>query len=154
VSAMDPDVEVSREIAASPEAVFAAITDVTRMGEWSPETHSAEWNEGFDHASVGAVFTGHNRNGDNEWSTEATIVELVENERFFFDCAMNDFVFSKWGYVIEPTDAGCRVTELSQNLIPEDLREASSSISGVDDRAVHNRATMETTLDRLAAALE
>ncbi len=151
---MNPDVEVSREIAASPAAVFSAITDVTRMGEWSPETHSAEWNEGFDGPAVGAVFTGHNRNGDNEWSTEATIVELTENERFFFDCAMNGFVFSKWGYVIEPTNEGCRVTEYSQNLIPEEMREASSAISGVDDRSVHNRGTMATTLDRFAAALE
>jgi uncharacterized protein YndB with AHSA1/START domain len=151
---MTPDVEVSREIAASPRAVFSAITDVTRMGEWSPETYAAEWNEGFDGPAVGATFTGHNRNGDNEWSTEATIVELVENERFFFDCAVGDFVFSKWGYVIEPTDGGCRVTEYSQNLIPEEMREASAGISGVEDRTVHNRNTMTTTLDRLAAALE
>jgi uncharacterized protein YndB with AHSA1/START domain len=151
---MTPDVEVSRDIAASPEAVFAALTNVTRMGEWSPETHRAEWNEGFDGPAVGATFTGHNRFGENEWSTEATIVELVENERFFFDCAVGDFVFSSWGYTIEPTDAGCRVTEYSQNLIPEEMREVSSSISGVDDRTVHNRATMTTTLDRLAAAIE
>ena len=151
---MDPDVEVSRDIAASPETVFAALTDVTRMGEWSPETYRAEWNEGVDGPAVGAGFTGHNRNGDNEWSTEATIVELVENERFFFDCAVGDFVFSSWGYVIEPTATGCRVTEYSQNLIPEEMRDASSAISGVEDRTVHNRTTMTTTLDRLAAALE
>lgn len=151
---MTPDIEVTREIAAPPEAVFAAITDITRMGEFSPETVGAEWNEGFDGPAVGATFTGHNKAGDKEWSTNATIVELVENERFFFDCDLNGFVFSKWGYVIEPTPDGCRVTESSQNLIPEEMREASSAISGVDDRTVHNRGTMETTLDRLAAAVE
>jgi uncharacterized protein YndB with AHSA1/START domain len=148
------DIEVTREIAASPEAVFAAITDVTRMGEWSPETHAAEWNDGVDGPALHATFTGHNRNGDAEWSTNATIVELVENERFFFDCDMNGFVFAKWGYAIEPTDGGCRITEYSSNLIPEEMREASAGISGVIDRGVHNRATMTTTLDRLAAALE
>ena len=148
------EIEVTREIAASPEAVFAAITDVTRMGEWSPETYSAEWNDGVDGPAADAGFTGHNRNGDAEWSTNATIVELVENERFFFDCDMNGFVFAKWGYAIEPTDHGCRVTEYSTNLIPEEMREASAGISGVSDRGVHNRATMTATLDRLAAALE
>lgn len=148
------DIEVTREINASPAAVFAAITDVTRMGEWSPETYAAEWNEGFDGPAVGASFTGHNRNGDAEWSTTATIVDLVENERFFFDCDMNGFVFAKWGYAIEATDDGCRITEYSTNLIPEELREASAGISGVADRGVHNQATMTTTLDRLAAALE
>ena len=63
---MTPDIEVSRDIVASPEAVFAAITDITRMGEWSPETRSAEWNEGFDQAEVGAQYTGHNQNGEKE----------------------------------------------------------------------------------------
>ena len=61
---MTPDLEVSRDIAASPAAVFAAITDITRMGEWSPECVRAEWNEGFSAPAVDAVFTGHNRNGD------------------------------------------------------------------------------------------
>jgi uncharacterized protein YndB with AHSA1/START domain len=148
------DIEVTREIAASPQEVYAAITDITRMGEWSPETYAAEWNDGVDGPALGATFTGHNRNGDVEWSTAATIVDLAADERFFFDCDMNGFVFSKWGYTIEPTDTGCTVTEYSSNLIPEELREASSGISGVEDRGAHNRSTMVTTLDRLAAALE
>ncbi len=153
-ASMTPDVEVSRTIAASPEAVFAALTDITRMGEWSPETYRAEWNDGATAAAVGASFTGHNRNGDREWTTEATVVDLVPNERFFFDCMVGDFVFAKWGYSIEPTDGGCRVTEYSQNLIPEEMRERSAAISGVTDRETHNRAGMEVTLERLAAAVE
>ena len=151
---MTPDVQVSREIAASPAAVFAALTDITRMGEWSPETVSAEWNDGATHADVGATFTGHNRNGDNEWVTEATIVELVPDERFFFDCSVRGFVFSKWGYTIEPTDGGCTVTESTQDLRPESALEYSARISGVTDRLAHNRAGIEATLDRLAQALE
>lgn len=151
---MTPDIEVSRDIAASPAAVFAAITDITRMGEWSPETVSAEWNDGFSAPVVDAVFTGHNRNGDKEWSIEAKIVELVENKRFFFDCMVRDFVFSKWGYAIEATESGCRVTEYSQDLRPESSLERSAMISGVADRATHNRAGMEATLARLAAAVE
>ena len=55
------------------------------MGEWSPETRRAEWNDGFDHAEVGAQYTGHNVHDGNEWSIVATVVELVPNERFFFD---------------------------------------------------------------------
>ncbi|HAY67306.1 MAG TPA: hypothetical protein DCY82_03325, partial [Acidimicrobiaceae bacterium] len=30
--------EASIEIAASPEAVYDLVSDVTRMGEWSPES--------------------------------------------------------------------------------------------------------------------
>ncbi|HUP73352.1 MAG TPA: SRPBCC family protein [Acidimicrobiales bacterium] len=31
--------QVSIHIDASPEQVYDLVTDVTRMGEWSPETH-------------------------------------------------------------------------------------------------------------------
>jgi uncharacterized protein YndB with AHSA1/START domain len=150
---MDPDIEVSRDIAAPASVVFAALTDVSRMGEWSPETYSAEWNEGSDGPALGAVFTGHNRNGDKEWSTEAEIVELVTDQRFFFDCSVRGFVFSKWGYVIEATDSGCRVTEYNQDLRPEAALARSAEVSGVEDRLAHNRAGMQATLERLAAAL-
>lgn len=151
---MTPDIEVSRDIAASPETVFAALVDVTRMGEWSPECYRAEWNGGATEAAVGASFTGYNRNGDHEWSTTSTITELVPNERFFFDCDSRGFVFSKWGYAIEATEGGCRVTESTQDLRPESALERSAQISGVTDRLSHNRAGMEQTLERLAAGVE
>ncbi len=154
LSVMTPDLEVSRDIAASPEAVFAAVSDISRMGEWSPETHAAAWNEGSDGPAVGAVFTGHNRNGDKEWTTEAVVVECVENQRFAFDCRVGDYVFASWAYSIEPTEAGCRVTESWQDHRSEEVKEMSMSISGVTDRAEHNRAGMEATLERVAAAVE
>lgn len=151
---MEPHVVVCRDIAASPEVVFAAIADITRMGEWSPETYKAEWKDGATEAAVGARYTGHNRNGDKEWSIDAEIVELVPGERFFFDCTSRGYVFSKWGYTIEPIEGGCRVTEYSQDLRPESALERSFQISGVTDRKSHNEVTMAKTLERLAAALE
>ena len=147
-------VEVSRDIKASPEQVWAAITDITRMGEWSPECHTCEWNEGSSGPAVGARFTGHNRNGDKEWSTEAEVVECVPNERFSFDGVFGDLRFSHWGYVIEPTADGSRVTEWWEDGRPEGIKEATAAISGVADRETHNRAGMEQTLERLAAAVE
>ncbi|MEZ5343559.1 MAG: SRPBCC family protein [Acidimicrobiales bacterium] len=151
---MTPDITVSRTIAASPAAVYAATTDLTRRGEWSTECYATEWLEGSSGPAVGARFAGHNRHGENEWTTEATIVELVENERFSFDCSARDFVFAKWGYTIEPADDGCVVTEWTQDLRPESALERSKAISGVEDRLSHNRAGMEETLARLAAAVE
>jgi hypothetical protein len=154
VSVMTPDVQAARRIAASPETAFAALTDITRMGEWSLETVRAEWNDGATEAAVGAMFTGYNRNGDKEWSTKETVVELVPSERFFFDCSVRGFVFSKWGYTIEPAGDGCVVTEYAQDLRPESALKVSTQISGVTDRLTHNRAGIEATLERLANALE
>jgi uncharacterized protein YndB with AHSA1/START domain len=146
--------EISRDIAAPPDVVYAAISDVTRMGEWSEECYACEWHEGFDGAVVGAVFDGHNRHGDREWTTQGTVIEADPGRAFAFECSMMDFHYSTWGYRIEPTETGCRVTEWSEDLRPEFAVEMSKQISGVDDRAERNRRTMSGTLDRLAAVLE
>ena len=127
------------------------------MGEWSPECVRAEWSDGCSKPEVGAMFMGYNVNGDKEWSIESKIVELVENERFFFDCISSitpGFVFASWGYVIEPTDSGCIVTEYWQDHRPDVMIQRSAVASGVSDRVTHNRAGMETTLERIASAVE
>lgn len=151
---MTDRLEVSREIAAPPEAVYAAISDVTRMGEWSEECHRCEWHEGSEGPAVGATFDGHNRNGEKEWTTQGKVIEADPGRAFAFECSMMDFHYSTWGYRIEPTESGCRVTEWSEDLRPESALELSKQISGVDDRTERNRRTMSGTLERLAAALE
>lgn len=151
---MTERIEITRDIAAPPDAVYAAISDVTRMGEWSEECHTCEWHEGFGGPAVGAVFDGHNRNGDHEWTTQGTVVEADPGRAFAFECAMSDFHFSNWGYRIEPTAQGSRVTEWTENLLPESVMESAAAISGITDRDARNRQTMSGTLERLAAALE
>ena len=151
---MTERIEISRDIAASPEEVYAAISDVTRMGEWSPECHTCAWHDGFDGPVVGAVFDGHNRNGDHEWTSQGKVVEADPARSFVFECSMFDFHFSTWGYRIEPSGTGSRITEWSEDLRPESVLEMSKEMSGVDDRDARNRETMSGTLERLAAALE
>lgn len=147
-------VEVSREIKAPADVVWRAIADITRMGEWSPECHTCTWNEGFDGPAVGATFTGHNRNGDFEWTTECEVTECVPGSVFAFDGVFGDLRFSKWAYRIEPTDDGCIVTETWDEGRPPEVIEFTKSISGVAERGEHNQRGMEATLARLAAALE
>ena len=151
---MTEKLEITRDIAASPEAVYAAISDVTRMGEWSEECHACNWHDGVDGPAVGASFDGHNRNGDHEWTSQGTVIEAEPGRSFAFECSMMDFHYSTWGYRIEPTEGGCRVTEWSEDLRPESVLEFSKEISGIDDRDARNRQTMSTTLERLASAVE
>jgi uncharacterized protein YndB with AHSA1/START domain len=145
---------VWRDIAASPDDVYAAISDVTRMGEWSQECYACEWHNGFDGPGIGAAFDGHNRNGDHEWTTQGKVIEAEPGRAFAFECSMYGVHYSTWGYRIEPIENGCRVTEWSDDLRPESALEFSKRVSGVDDRLSRNRQTMSRTLDRLAAALE
>lgn len=53
-------------INASPDDVYAVLSDVTRMGDLSPECYKCEWNGGSAEAVTGATFTGHNRLGERE----------------------------------------------------------------------------------------
>jgi uncharacterized protein YndB with AHSA1/START domain len=146
--------KVWRDIAASPEDVYSAISDVTRMGEWSQECYACEWHSGFAEPGIGATFDGHNRNGDHEWTTQGKVTEAEPGRAFAFECSMYGVHYSTWGYLIEPTEGGCRVTEWSDDLRPESALEFSKRVSGVDDRLSRNRQTMSLTLDRLAAGLE
>ena len=151
---MADTVKACRDIAAPPEDVYAAISDVTRMGEWSAECYACEWHKGFAGPVIGATFDGHNRNGDHEWTTQGKVIEADPGRAFAFECSMYDVHYSTWGYRIEAIEGGCRVTEWSEDLRPESALEFSKRVSGVDDRLSRNRQTMSLTLDRLAAALE
>ena len=151
---MTDTLTVCRDIAASPEAVYAAISDVTRMGEWSEECYACEWHNAFVGPTIGATFDGHNRNGDHEWTTQGKVIEAESGRAFAFECSMYGVHYSTWGYRIEPITGGCRVTEWSDDLRPGSALEFSKQVSGVDDRLSRNRRTMSLTLDRLAAAVE
>jgi uncharacterized protein YndB with AHSA1/START domain len=147
-------IEISRDIATSPELAYAAIADVTRMGEWSEECYACEWHEGFEGPVVGATFDGHNRNGEHEWTTQGKVIVADPGRAFAFACSMMEFHYSTWGYRFEPTELGCRVTEWNDDLRPESVLEFSRQTSGIEDRTERNRTTMSLTLERLAASVE
>ncbi|MEC9035098.1 MAG: SRPBCC family protein, partial [Actinomycetota bacterium] len=60
---MSEPVKVTKHINASPEAVWNLVTDLTRMGDWSPENKGGNWVKGATGAEVGAKFKGVNSNG-------------------------------------------------------------------------------------------
>jgi uncharacterized protein YndB with AHSA1/START domain len=74
--------EARVEIAAPPEAVWAVVTDVTRVGEWSGECHGCEWVGGATTAAVGARFRGHNQRLFARW-TRTNQVFVVERPHGF-----------------------------------------------------------------------
>jgi hypothetical protein len=52
---------VSVVVDRSPDVVFAAISDITRTGEWSPECVAGRWVSGATGPAVGARFEGDNK---------------------------------------------------------------------------------------------
>jgi hypothetical protein len=47
---------VSLCLDAPPDQVWELVSDVTRIGEFSPETFEARWRRGLDGPEVGAKF--------------------------------------------------------------------------------------------------
>jgi uncharacterized protein YndB with AHSA1/START domain len=64
--------ELTREIRAPTEQVWAMLSDVTRMGKWSPETEGATWLGGATDSQPGVGFPGMNRNA-RIWKTVGTL---------------------------------------------------------------------------------
>jgi len=151
---MADQVSVTREIAAPVERVWAMVSDVTRMSEWSPENVGARWLGGATGPQPGAKFRGTNRNGTKKWDTLATIIDVQPCRLLSFRVTAAGFKVAEWRYAFESTPSGCRITE---TWIDERGRIATTlgkPVSGVADRAAHNQAGIVQTLERLKAAAE
>ena len=55
--------EVTIDIDASPQTVYGLISDITRMGEWSPECVRCSWAKGATGPAIGARFKAKNKGG-------------------------------------------------------------------------------------------
>ena len=100
--------EAETIIATTPERVWTLITDITRMGEWSPECRGGRWTGGATGPAVGARFVGLNARGPVRWRTHCRVVECVEPHRFTFTVAENGMT---WGWRVEPDAAGTRLVQ-------------------------------------------
>src|SRR3954447_18190579 len=93
--------------------VGAVVSDVTRIGEFSPETFEAEWLDGADGPAVGARFRGHvkrNQRGPVYWTT-CTVRTCEPGRQFAFTVDVAGSSVSTWGYRLRPQGAGTAVTE-------------------------------------------
>ena len=145
---------MTTEIAAPPDKVWSMLADLTRMHEWSPENEEATWSKGASAAAPGAEFKGINRAGKHKWATRGTVVEAVPGRVLSFRVTGMRARVALWTYRIEPTADGCSVTETWVDERNPLTRLVGRPVSGVVDRATHNREGMEVTLRNLKAAAE
>lgn len=91
---------------APPEQVWDLVSDVTRIGEFSPETFEGRWTGGSTGPEVGARFAGHvKRNGVGPTYWGACTVTACEPGRLFeFSVGQKDLVMNNWGYSLAERD--------------------------------------------------
>jgi hypothetical protein len=133
--------------------VFAAISDITRMGEWSPECVAGRWLAPATGPEVGAVFEGDNVAAVGpvtlkKWTTSSKVTACEPGAVFEFVAEG----YTTWRYELHEHDGTTTVTE-SFSFPPHEgwQRLVYSTLMRRDRSMVKG---MEKTLGRIKASLE
>lgn len=147
--------DASIEIAAPPETVWTLVSDIPRMGDWSPICHRCEWLGDADHAEVGARFVGHNKANGARWSRECTITAAEPGRELAFSTYFRGAESTRWRYTFEATPTGTRVVEAYDVISVPRWVKAVRMLPGMPRKSLRDgQAGMSTTLERLKAAAE
>ena len=133
--------------------VFAAVSDIARMGEWSPECVACRWADGVDGPGVGAAFSGDNvaKAGPvtlKRWTTSSEITAHDPDAVFEFVAEG----YTTWRYEFEARDGATVVTESYSFAPPTGVKKFL--FETVMRRSTGMVKGMDATLGRLKAALE
>lgn len=143
--------EERAEVSATPEAVYDLVSDMSRMGEWSPECRRCEWVGENPGPAVGAEFLGHNRIGPYGWSVGGKVVVSERGREFAFTTYVKDRESTRWRYRFEPSGAGTLVTESYEYVWSTPLIRLSDAV--IPRRRMLQRG-MRRTLGRIKAVAE
>ena len=146
---------VTVHMLATPEQIWDLVSDVTKIGRYSPETFEAEWLDGATGPEVGARFRGHvKRNGIGPvYWTSCTVQECVPGRVFTFGVGgAPDKALSVWGYRLEASGDGTDVTETFRLADTRLLRLYWAVLGWARGRT--NRNDMRATLERMKAEVE
>ena len=144
--------EASIEINASPEAIYDLVSNLPRMGEWSPENIGGEWQNGGS-GKVGDRFLGHNRAGERTWSAPVMVTVAERGRCFAFVIGSDAGPYVRWTYRLEPSGAGTRVTEVwDVEQLPPAMQSATQA--QLDERSRYTEAMLAATLAAIKATAE
>jgi uncharacterized protein YndB with AHSA1/START domain len=136
-----------------PARVWAALTDLTRMPEWSPElVRMVPLKPGG--LKVGQQYLGLNRRKAVIWPTRSVVAALEPERTLAWDTKTSG---ARWIYEVSPAGAGTRVVH--RRPVPRRLTVLSKvftplALGGSDEHADELERGMAQTLARLKGALE
>jgi hypothetical protein len=144
----------SISVAMAPDDLYALVSDVTNMGDWSPICKACWWDEG-DGPRVGAHFTGRNETSERTWETRSRVVAADPGREFAW--VVNDG-WVRWGYTFEPENGGTRLTE-SWEFLPPGIagfreRYGDDADAHVENRRVAAKSGIPATLAAIKKAAE
>ncbi len=146
-----PLLQAQIDINAPVAKVWALVSDLSRMPQWSPQCRLMK--------SLGPLRQGTrtinlNRRNFLFWPTTCTVTEVIPEKKMAFRVNANNTV---WSYELEPTDVGTRVVE---------TRHAENGVKAISNMSINALMGgvpsferelvdgMNTTLARIKAAAE
>jgi uncharacterized protein YndB with AHSA1/START domain len=148
-----PD-SVTVRVGAPPERVYEIVSDVSRMGELSPECTGGRWLGGATGPTAGARFKGTNRRGWVRWSTTNEVVAAEPGREFTFDTKQSG---TRWSFTMEPDGDGTLVTESRSPWRDRPFVAKAAStllLGGMEEHEEEMRQGLQATLERLKAVAE
>ena len=144
-------------IQASPQKVYEIVSNLERMGEWSPECYHCEWLDKAENAVVGARFKGWNRVGLVRWSTTCRIIAAEPGRELAWE-VIEPFgrVTTRWRYRLETSDDGCRLVESIEVLYTHfTIKLVQLLLMGGHRRRMASvQKRMQQTLERIKVTVE
>ena len=146
-----PLLQAQIDIDAPPAKVWALISDLSRMPEWSPQTRKMKL---LGSMRVGAKTVNVNRRGLQAWPTTSTIIAIEPERKLAFRVDLNG---TEWSYELEPIEGGTRVIESRR--APNGIKKVSTELvnammGGVPSFEEELVDGMNQTLARIKAAAE
>jgi uncharacterized protein YndB with AHSA1/START domain len=138
-------VSISRVIHATPEAIFAIVSDPAQHGRIDGSGMVQQVRSGGGTLTLGSKFGMDMKFGPLPYRISNTVVEF-EQDRLI---AWRHFGGHRWRYRLEPVEGGTRVTEefdWSTSKLPKAIE-----LAGYPTKHVGN---IERTLERLASIVE
>ena len=141
-------------IEADADLLYDMVSDLPRIGEWSPECEVVEWEGTITAPVEGSTFVGHNAVGPGRrirYSRHGRVLTAERGQEFAFITDEGGRESTMWRYRFEPAGGATRVTESYEvRWIPVWARILDVPLN----RHKELVANMRTTLERLKLAAE
>jgi uncharacterized protein YndB with AHSA1/START domain len=146
-----PLLQAQIDIDAPVATVWALVSDLSRMPQWSPQCRLMK--------ALGPVRQGTrtinlNRRNKMFWPTTCVVTEVIPEKKLAFQVNQNGTI---WSYELEPTDAGTRLVEsrhAENGVTAFSTLSVNAMLGGVPNFERELVDGMNASLSRIKAAAE
>lgn len=148
-----PVLESTIEINAEPDQVWALVSDLPRLAQWSPQVVRSRVKGGGP-VKLGSLLMNLNRHKILFWPTRSKVRVYEPGQKIAFEVLDNKSI---WSFALEPSAMGTKVThrrETPQGLSKISLTLTDKVLGGQRKFTESLESGMAQTLSRLKAEVE